>query len=117
MKIVAPKVGGAVLADGSRLPADGQLAGTPSTVFDAVASVLSPEAGEQLSREAAAVDWFRDAFGHLKAIAACKGSQPILKAAGIQPDAGVVDPSETGAFIQAASTRQWVREPSVRTLA
>ncbi|GKS75357.1 catalase [Acidovorax sp. SUPP950] len=117
VKIVAPKVGGAVLADGSRLPADGQLAGTPSTVFDAVASVLSPEAGEQLSREAAAVDWFRDAFGHLKAIAACKGSQPILKAAGIQPDAGVVDPAETAAFIQAASTRQWAREPSVRTLA
>jgi catalase len=34
-------VGGAKFADGSRLPADGQLAGTPSVLFDAVAVILS----------------------------------------------------------------------------
>ncbi|XDF34623.1 catalase [Paracidovorax avenae] len=117
VKIVAPKVGGAVLSDGSRLPADGQLAGTPSVVFDAVASVLAPQAGAQLAREAAAVDWFRDAYGHLKAIAACKGSQPILAAAGIEPDAGVLAPDNVSAFIKAATTRQWEREPKVRMLA
>ncbi len=49
VKIVAPKVGGAVLKDGTLLPADGQLQGTPSVVFDAVASILSPEMGEQLA--------------------------------------------------------------------
>ncbi|MBC7857518.1 MAG: PQQ-binding-like beta-propeller repeat protein, partial [Burkholderiaceae bacterium] len=31
---VAPKVGGAKLADGSHLPADGQLAGTPAVLFE-----------------------------------------------------------------------------------
>ncbi|EJE52829.1 catalase [Acidovorax sp. CF316] len=117
VKIVAPKVGGAVMDDGSRLPADGQLAGTPSTVFDAVASILSTEAGQKLAREAAAVDWFRDAFGHLKAIGACPGTQAILQAAGIEPDAGVVDPKDSKAFIAAAQTRQWDREPKLRTLA
>ena len=117
VKIVAPKVGGAKLRDGTQLPADGQLAGTPSTVFDAVASVLTSEMGEQLSREAAAVDWFRDAFGHLKAIAAGKGSQALLKAAGIEPDAGVLDPADVQGFIAAAQTRQWAREPQVRMLA
>lgn len=117
VKIVAPKVGGAKLRDGKQLPADGQLAGTPSTVFDAVASVLTSEMGEQLAREAAAVDWFRDAFGHLKAIAAGKGSQALLKAAGIEPDAGVLDPADVQGFIAAAQTRQWAREPQVRTLA
>ena len=117
VKIVAPKVGGATLSDGTLLPADGQLAGTPSMVFDAVASVLTTEMGEQLSREAAAVDWFRDAFGHLKAIGAGKGSQPLLKAAGIEPDAGVVNPTDVQGFIAAAQTRQWAREPKVRTLA
>ena len=69
VKIVAPKVGGAVLKDGTLLPADGQLQGTPSVVFDAVASILSPEMGEQLAKEAAAVDWFRDALatsGHCR---------------------------------------------------
>ena len=117
VKIVAPKVGGALLKDGTQLPADGQLAGTPSAVFDAVASVLSPEMGAQLAREAVAVDWFRDAFGHLKAIAACKGTQAILQAGGIEPDAGVVDPADAQGFIAAAQTRQWAREPQVRTLA
>ncbi len=117
VKIVAPKVGGAVLDDGSRLPADGQLAGTPSTVFDAVASILAPAMGQKLAREAAAVDWFRDAFGHLKAIAACQGTRAILQAGGVEPDAGVVDPKDTKAFIAAAQTRQWEREPQVRTLA
>jgi len=41
VQVVAPKVGGAKLADGSKLPADGQLAGTPSMMFDAVAVLLS----------------------------------------------------------------------------
>ncbi len=117
VKIVAPKVGGATLHDGTLLPADGQLAGTPSTVFDAVASVLTSKMGEQLSKEAAAVDWFRDAFGHLKAIAVGKGSQALLQAAGIEPDAGVVDTADVQGFIAAAQTRQWAREPKVRTLA
>jgi len=117
VKIVAPKVGGALLDDGTHLPADGQLQGMPSMVFDAVASVLAPTMGKQLATEAAAVDWFRNAFGHLKAIAACQGSQPILQAAGIKPDAGVVDPADTQAFIAAAKTRQWAREPQLRTLA
>ncbi len=117
VKIVAPKVGGAVLDDGKHLPADGQLQGMPSPLFDAVASVLAPPVGAQLASEAAAVDWFRDAFGHLKAIAACQGSQPIVQAAGIEPDAGVLDPSDTAAFVAAAKTRQWAREPKLRTLA
>ena len=43
VKIVAPKVAGAKLADGSMLAAAGQLAGTPSVLFDAVAVILSGE--------------------------------------------------------------------------
>ena len=117
VKIVAPKVGGAKLADGSLLPADGQLAGTPSVLFDAVAVILSDEGAKALSRESAAIDFVRDAFGHLKAIAADKGGQALLKIANIGQDAGVVDASDKGAFIAAAKTRQWDREKSVRTLA
>ena len=116
LKLVAPKIA-ITLADGKRLAVDGQLAGTPSTLFDAVASMLDPAAADVLRHEAAAVDWFRDAFGHLKAIAACRGTHRILKAGGIQPDAGVVDPSDIGAFLALARTRQWQREPTLRTLA
>jgi catalase len=63
------------------------------------------------------VDWFRDAFGHLKAIAACNGTRLILNSGGIAPDDGVVKPEETVAFLKLAATRQWGREPKVRTLA
>jgi catalase len=115
--IVAPKLGGAKLSDGKMLAADGQLAGTPSVIFDAVALVLSDTSGKQLAQEAAAVDFVRDAFGHLKAIAADAGAQAVLKAAGVGKDAGMVDAADRKGFIAAAKTRQWAREPRVRTLA
>jgi catalase len=117
VKIVAPKVGGAKLAGGSMMSADGQLAGTPSVLFDAVAIVLSDEGAKALSLESAAIDFVRDAFGHLKAIAADKGAQALLKIANIGHDAGVVSANDETAFIAAAKTRQWSREKSVRTLA
>lgn len=117
VKIIAPKVGGAKLADGSMLAADGQLAGTPSVLFDAVAVILSDSGAKQLSMESAAIDFVRDAFGHLKAIAVDKGGQALLKTANIEQDAGVVDAGKIDAFIAAAKTRQWAREKAVRTLA
>jgi catalase len=117
VKIVAPKVGGVKLADGSLLAVDGQLAGTPSVLFDAVAVILSEEGSAALMAEAAAIDFVRDAFGHLKAIAADSGAQALLKKANVERDAGVVDASNESAFIAAAKTRQWDREETLRTLA
>ena len=117
VKMVAPKVGEAKLADGSRLKIDGQLAGTPSVLFDAVAIILSEEAAALLSKEAAALDFVHDAFGHLKAIGVDKGGEALLKTAGINKDAGVMDIGALERFIAAAKTRQWEREASVRTLA
>ena len=116
VKIIAPKVGGVTLADGSILAADGQLAGTPSVLFDAVAIVLSDEGAKTLSTESAAIDFVRNAFGHLKAVAIDKGGQSLLKIANIGHDAGVVDTNDINAFIAAAKTRQWEREKYVRIL-
>jgi len=117
VKIIAPKIGGVKLASGSMLAADGQLAGTPSVLFDAVAVILSDEGAKALSMESAAIDFVRDAFGHLKAIAVDKGGQALMRTANIPQDAGVVDANDKNAFITAAKTRQWDREKSVRTLA
>ena len=47
---------------------------------------------------------------------ACKGTRMILAAGGVEPDAGVVYPEEIPAFIALAKTRQWAREPKVRSL-
>ncbi len=117
VKIVAPKVGGAKLADGTLLSADGQLSGTPSVMFDAVALVLSREGAETLSQDAAAVDFVRDAYGHLKAIAFDRGAEALLDQAHVQKGAGVVKTSAKAAFLTAAKTRQWEREKTLRMLA
>ncbi len=71
--LVAPKVGGAKVKGGAMLKADGQLAGSPSQLFDAVAVVLSAKGCEMLLTEGAAVQFVMDAFGHLKAIGANDG--------------------------------------------
>ncbi|MBA3478356.1 MAG: catalase [Lautropia sp.] len=118
VKIVAPKVGGVTLSDGSRLPADGQLQGSPSVIFDAVALVLSHDGCAQLLKEGAAIDFAKDAFGHLKAIGFTAEAGPLLAKAGVEPDAGIVDLSAGAAgFLAPARTRQWDREPKVRMLA
>ncbi|MET3779710.1 catalase [Brevundimonas sp. 1080] len=116
--IVAPKIGGAKLKDGKTLAADGQLAGSPSVLFDAVAIVLSEDGCAQMLKEGAAVDFAKDAFGHLKAIGHTPEAQPLLDKAGVEPDPGVIDLSKdaTG-FLAPARTRQWQREPKVRMLA
>ena len=116
VKVVAPKVGGVTLANGKPLAADGQLAGTPSIFFDAVAVILSDEGAKALAKEAAATDFVRDAFGHLKAIGVDAGGRELLKSAGVRPDAGIVEARDTRAFITVAKTRQWKREPSLRRL-
>jgi catalase len=117
VKIVALKVGGVKLSDGSVLAVDGQLAGTPSVLFDAIAVILSEEGAKALSMESAAIDFVRDAFGHLKAIAVDKGGRALLRLANVGQDAGIVDTKDKEAFITAAKTRQWDREKSIRTLA
>lgn len=115
VKLVAPKIGGVTLADGSQLAADGQLAGTPSVLFDAVALVLSEEGCTQLTSEAAAVDFVFNAFGHLKAIGFIKESVPLLDKAGAIRDEFVIDLRDArDAFVAAAMTRLWDREPKVR---
>ncbi|MFO1059042.1 MAG: catalase [Dongiaceae bacterium] len=113
--LIAPKVGGVTLSDGSAVTAHGQLAGTPSVLVDAVALILSEEGCALLLKEAAAVQFVMDAFGHLKAIGATPEAQPLLDKAGVDPDDGVTGLEE--GFLAAAGRRYWDREPKVRTLA
>ncbi len=109
IKIVAPKISGVVLADGSLTEADGQLAGTPSVLFDAVVVVLSDAGANTLAKDSAAIDFVRDAFNHLKAIGVDSGGQLLLDKAAIDNDAGIISVQDMHAFIAAAKTRQWDR--------
>jgi len=112
--LIAPKVGG-IKVKGGTLKADGQLAGTPSVLFDAVALVLTHDAASRLANEGAAVDFVRDAFGHLKAIGCTRDADPLLQKAGVARTEGVT--SLDSKFVSAAGTRFFDREPKVRTLA
>ncbi len=111
--LVAPKIGG-ISVKGGTLKADGQLAGSPSVLFDAVASILMPDQAEKLAKDGAAVQWFMDAYGHCKTIAHCQGSQILLDKAHVEPDEGVVPVED---MLKAGVARHWKREPSVRDLA
>ncbi|MBN9439371.1 catalase [Bosea sp. (in: a-proteobacteria)] len=117
-KIVAPRIGGVSLKKGAKLKADGQLAGSPSVIFDAVALVLSEEGCSDLLDDAAALDFTKDAFGHLKAIGFSPQARPLLEKAGVFVDAGIVALSDDPtAVVEAARTRQWDREARIRSLA
>ena len=98
VKIVAPKIGGARLAGAERLAADGQIAGIPSMIFDAVAVMFS--------KAGAAIDFVGNDIGHLKTIAVDAGGRALLQAAGIMRNAGVVSAADATAFIKAAKNRQ-----------
>ena len=92
LAIVAPKIGGVTTAKGKKLPADQALSGAPSVLFDAVAPLPSEDGAALLANEAAAIDWLRDAFGHLKVIGHVEAAAPLFEKAAIAPDAddGVV---------------------------
>ena len=113
--LVSPRINGAKLSDGKAVKAGGQLAGSPSQLFDAVALIVSSTQAADLAKRAAAVQWVMDAFGHLKAIGSNEASKPLLEKAGVVPDAGIV--GLDAGFITAAANRYWDREPMVRQLA
>jgi catalase len=119
--IIAPKIGGVTDDGGKPLVAQHALSAAPSVFFDAVVLALSEDGAAQLATEAAAIDFVRDAFGHLKIIGHTAGAAALLKAASVadQADDGVVVLRGSGdakSFIVAAKRhRVWDREPKLRS--
>ena len=87
---------------------DGQLAGTPSVLFDAV-TILA--ADNSLDAVPAARDFVADAFAHLKAMVVTEAAGGLLKAAGVEKDAFIFDAaSAPDAAVLHAHERLWGRE-------
>jgi catalase len=113
--IVAPKIGGAKLSDGSQIEADEKVDGGPSVLFDAVALVLSEDGAKTLAELPPARDFVTDAFAHGKFIAHTEGAGPLLKEVGIEAklDDGCfrLDDGQTDKFLKALPTlRKWDRD-------
>ncbi len=91
-------------------------------LFDAVALLPSADGGEELALDSAAVNFVRDAFGHLKVIGYLPAAAPLFRKGGLadpdpDKDAGLIPLDRSGApdFIAAAAAgRVWAREPKVR---
>ena len=117
VKIVGLKIGGVTLKDGKHLAVDGQLAGTPSVLFDAVILAVSEVGCADLLKEGAAVDFVKDAFGHLKAIGFTREAQPLMDKAGVTVDESVIETAgKLNEFLPRAASRQWDREQKVRII-
>lgn len=116
--IVAPKVGGAADETGKVTEANLPLSAAPSVYFDHVVIIASKAGAEDLANLAPAVDWVRDAYGHLKVIGTTADAQILVDKAGIKADAGLIslkEDKDISAFITTAKDgRLWSREPSVR---
>src|SRR5687768_13423985 len=91
LQVVAPKIGGVKGTGGKLIEADHQLAGAPSIFFDAVVVAASTAEALLLEKEAAAVDWIRDAYGHLKVIGVLDTSLGLAEEAGVEEDEGLVE--------------------------
>jgi catalase len=119
LQVVAPKIGGVSAKGGKRIEADHALSGGPSIFFDAVAVAPSTDGAAMLEKEAAAIDWLRDAFGHAKVIGVVEAADRLLDRAGIEADAGIIaiDAGKgVNGFIAAAKNgRIWDREPNLRS--
>ncbi|MFZ3582830.1 catalase [Loktanella sp. DJP18] len=114
VEIVAPKVGGIVTAGGRKVPADQKIDGAPSVLYDAVAILATTEGATALAGMHPARTFVADAFAHAKFIGLSEGTDPLLDAAGVKPDAGVMTigaAKDAQAFVQTlGALRYWDRK-------
>ncbi len=118
-EVVAPKIGGVTLSDGTAVPAKQKIDGGPSVLYDAVAVVASQDGAALLSVDAAAKDFVTDAFAHCKFIGLTAHSRMLFEKAGIADDLDeacmpLAGAKDAAALLNACrSLRHWPRELAV----
>jgi catalase len=119
VEVVSPKVAGAILSDGTLVPAKQKIDGGPSVLFDAVAVLTSSEGAGLLAQDAAAKDFVTDAFAHSKFIGYSTEAQLLFDKTGLagQLDEGCVlltTGADANSFIEdLGQLRFWRRELKV----
>jgi catalase len=118
-EIIAPKIAGVTLSDGTTVAAKHKIDGGPSVLFDAVAIIVSAEGAALLSIDAAAKDFATDAFAHCKYIGINAEAEAIFAQAGIADDLDeacvpLSKAADAKTFVEACrSLRYWPRELEV----
>lgn len=89
------------------------IAGAPSVLFDSVVLAVSEAGAESLCKQAAVMNFIRDAYAHLKIIGYTASSMALLERAEVGLDEGVIEMETsdgTFAYIEAAKQgRLWTR--------
>ncbi len=123
LELVAPKIGGVTVSDGTAMPAKQKINGGPSVLYDAVAILPSAEGAALLANEATAKDFVNDAFAHAKFIAYAKTAMPLFEKAGLmqkEMDAGFIalnSPADAKTFVETCrKLRFWDREAKVHAV-
>jgi catalase len=114
VELVAPRIGGVTLSDGTHMAADQKVDGGPSVLYDAVAVVVSGEGAEKLTSVHPAKQFVADAFAHCKFIAYGAAAETLFAAAGVSGrDAGMIElesaSDATGFLETCAALRFWQR--------
>ncbi|NIJ09477.1 catalase [Sphingomonas vulcanisoli] len=118
-EVVAPKIGGVTLDDGTAVAAKQKIDGGPSILFDAVAVLPSAEGVKLLAQDAASKDFVSDAFGHCKFIGVGANAKPLFDESRVPPDLDegflpLGKPKDAQAFVTACrALRFWPREMTV----
>lgn len=115
-EVVTPTITGVSLTDGSMAEGQQMLKGGPSVLYDAIAVIFGPAAGEKLADKPEARDFVADAFAHCKFIAFSPEATALLEKAGVAEsfDEGVIQLSNSESvpdFIsRLGQMRFWKRE-------
>ncbi|SEI77111.1 catalase [Sphingomonas sp. OV641] len=117
-EVVAPKIGGVTLDDGTKVAAKQKIDGGPSVLYDAVAVLPSKDGAAMLAKDATAKDFVADAFAHCKFIGHSAAAGQLFDAAGLPGrDDGFIaltGAKDTKAFVaKCRELRFWPRELEV----
>jgi catalase len=116
VELIAPKVSGVTLGDGSAVKADEKLDGAPSVLYDAVVILANEEGAQQLAELPPARDFVNDAFAHCKFIGHAPDATALFEAVGLAEklDEGVIALNGNGSVAELLDTcarlRHWDRE-------
>jgi catalase len=119
-EVIAPRVAGIRTNAGDLVTANQKIEGGPSVLYDAVAILAAAPGVDAMTLNAAAKDFVTDAFAHAKFIGYVASAQPLLDAAGVEPDDGFIALDEPGGadrFLErCGALRKWEREVLVKAI-
>ena len=122
VEVVAPKISGVELSDGTRVVANYKIDGGPSVLFDFPIVLATGPGADKLAKLAPARDFVADAFAHFKFVAYSPEVVPLLEKAGIIDDLddGFVEldgqDAIAGYFESLGDIRHWARERAMTAL-